>query len=87
MLEVLFGTDVVGRHVWEIVGGFSVREIARAFFEEEASTAQRIVRAKRHMREHGLTLDMPSGHELAERLVRDHTLRLAEYVEKHVDLD
>lgn len=52
----------------KIIAGFSVREIARAFFEEEATTAQRIVRAKRHIRQHGLTLEMPAGAELAQRL-------------------
>jgi RNA polymerase sigma-70 factor (ECF subfamily) len=50
------------------VGGFSVREIARAFLAEEAAIAQRLVRAKRSIRERGLTLEMPSGHDLELRL-------------------
>ena len=43
------------------VGGFSVREIARAFLAEEAPIAQRLVRAKRQIREQRLTLDLPGG--------------------------
>jgi RNA polymerase sigma-70 factor, ECF subfamily len=50
------------------IGGFSVREIARAFLSEEAAIAQRIVRAKRQIRDERLTLDMPAGPELAARL-------------------
>jgi RNA polymerase sigma-70 factor (ECF subfamily) len=56
----------------KITGGFSVREIARAFLSDEAAIAQRIVRAKRQIRERGLTLDLPSGAGLEERL--DSTL-------------
>jgi RNA polymerase sigma-70 factor, ECF subfamily len=50
------------------VGGFSVREIARAFLADDATIAQRLVRAKRQIRERGLTLDMPRGVELNRRL-------------------
>jgi RNA polymerase sigma-70 factor (ECF subfamily) len=50
------------------VGGFSVREIARAFLADDAAIAQRLVRAKRQIRERGLTLDMPAGAELPRRL-------------------
>ena len=49
-------------------GGLSVREIARAFLEDDATIAQRLVRAKRQIRERGLTLDMPAGAELPQRL-------------------
>lgn len=52
----------------KVAGGFSVAEIARAFLAEEAAIAQRLVRAKRQIREKGLTLEMPRGAELAERL-------------------
>jgi RNA polymerase sigma-70 factor, ECF subfamily len=50
------------------VGGFSVREIACAFLAEETAIAQRVVRAKRQIREQGLTLDVPRGAELELRL-------------------
>ena len=50
------------------VGGFSVREIARAFLADDAAIAQRLVRAKRQIREQELTLDMPRGADLETRL-------------------
>jgi RNA polymerase sigma-70 factor (ECF subfamily) len=52
----------------KIIGGFSVREIARAFLSDEAAIAQRLVRAKRQIRDQRLTLDLPSGVELTTRL-------------------
>jgi RNA polymerase sigma-70 factor (ECF subfamily) len=52
----------------KIIGGFSVREIARAFLCDDAAIAQRIVRAKRQIRERQLTLDLPSAAELTRRL-------------------
>ena len=50
------------------IGGFNVREIARAFLEDEPTIAQRLVRAKRRIRSSNLTLDMPHGQPLRERL-------------------
>ncbi len=50
------------------VSGFGVREIARAFLADEATIAQRLVRAKRQIRERSLTLEMPHGEELKLRL-------------------
>jgi RNA polymerase sigma-70 factor (ECF subfamily) len=50
------------------VGGFGVREIARAFLADEAAIAQRLVRAKRQIRDRALTLDMPAGPDLPPRL-------------------
>jgi len=50
------------------VGGFGVREIARAFLADDTTIAQRLVRAKRQIRDRRLTLDMPHGPELTERL-------------------
>jgi RNA polymerase sigma-70 factor (ECF subfamily) len=50
------------------IGGFSVGEIARAFLCEEPTIAQRIVRAKRQIRERRLTMDLPGAGELRRRL-------------------
>ena len=50
------------------VGGFSVREIARAFLADDAAIAQRLVRAKRQIRADRLTFDLPHGAELTRRL-------------------
>jgi len=50
------------------VGGFSVREIARAFLADDAAIAQRLVRAKRQLRDRRVTLDLPGAAELDQRL-------------------
>ncbi len=50
------------------VGGFSVREIARAFLSDETAVAQRLVRAKRQIRDGPLTLELPHRGELRRRL-------------------
>lgn len=50
------------------VGGLGVDEIARAFLAEPAAIAQRLVRAKRRLRERGIRLSMPDEHELDSRL-------------------
>ncbi len=50
------------------VGGFSVREIARAFLADDRAIAQRLVRAKRQIRESRLTLTLPRRAELRSRL-------------------
>lgn len=50
------------------VGGFSVREIARAFLMDDAAIAQRLVRAKRQIRERQVTLQVPLGSDLKRRL-------------------
>jgi len=52
----------------KMAGGFSVREIARAFLADDAAIAQRLVRAKRLIRERGLTLELPSASDLEARL-------------------
>jgi RNA polymerase sigma-70 factor (ECF subfamily) len=50
------------------VSGFSVPEIARAFLAEEATIAQRLVRAKRRIKDLGCTLALPSPAEIPGRL-------------------
>lgn len=50
------------------IGGFGVSEIARAFLAREPTIAQRLVRAKRLIREEGLSLEMPSSREISGRL-------------------
>jgi RNA polymerase sigma-70 factor (ECF subfamily) len=52
----------------KIAGGFSVREIARAFLAADEAIAQRLVRARRQVRDQRLTLEMPHGDELSQRL-------------------
>jgi RNA polymerase sigma-70 factor (ECF subfamily) len=52
----------------KIAGGFNVREIARAFVAADEAIAQRLVRARRQIRDNKLTLEMPHGAELTERL-------------------
>jgi RNA polymerase sigma-70 factor (ECF subfamily) len=50
------------------VGGFSVQEIARAFLTAESTIAQRLVRAKRVLRDERIGLDLPQGSDLAARI-------------------
>jgi RNA polymerase sigma-70 factor (ECF subfamily) len=52
----------------KIAGGFNVREIARAFLSADEAIAQRLVRARRQIRDQHLTLEMPHGDELRARL-------------------
>jgi RNA polymerase sigma-70 factor, ECF subfamily len=54
--------------VLKTVGGFSVDEIARAFLTKKETIAQRIVRAKRLIRDERIPLDFPSRAELPQRL-------------------
>jgi RNA polymerase sigma-70 factor (ECF subfamily) len=49
------------------VCGFGAREIARAFLLQEDAAAQRIVRAKRLVRDRDLRFELPEGNALAAR--------------------
>jgi RNA polymerase sigma-70 factor (ECF subfamily) len=50
------------------LGGFGVPEIARAFLVEETTIAQRLVRAKRTLREMKVQFEMPESEQLPARL-------------------
>jgi len=51
-----------------MICGLTTEEIARAFLLQDATIAQRIVRAKRTLSESGLAYETPHGEELSERL-------------------
>ena len=51
-----------------MIGGLSTDEIARAFLSNEATIAQRIVRAKKTLGAAGLSYEVPRGAERNERL-------------------
>jgi RNA polymerase sigma-70 factor (ECF subfamily) len=54
--------------------GFSTAEIARAFLTPQTTIAQRLVRAKRQIRDHDIVIDPPSADDLPARI--DSVLRV-----------
>uniref|UniRef100_UPI0025F8F730 RNA polymerase sigma factor n=1 Tax=Nocardioides sp. TaxID=35761 RepID=UPI0025F8F730 len=51
-----------------LVGGLTTSEIARAYLVKEATMGQRVSRAKRLLAERGVSMDLPTGPQRAERL-------------------
>ena len=52
----------------KVVGGFSVGEIARAFLADERTIAQRLVRAKKLLRQRNVPFGPPGPHDVVARL-------------------
>jgi len=51
-----------------LIGGLTTDEIGRAFLSNEATVAQRIVRAKKTLRDSGVAYEVPRGEARAQRL-------------------
>ncbi len=52
----------------KVLGGFSPREIARAYLTSEAAIAKRITRARQRLQNNRIPFDVPSGRDLEPRL-------------------
>ena len=64
----LLPREARGALTLKTVGGFSVDEIARAFLSKKTTVAQRLVRAKRLLREQEVPFELPEGDDLTGRL-------------------
>lgn len=64
----VLATDARVALTLKVVAGLSIDEIARAFLVPHQTLAQRIVRAKRRLREQGVRFETPTAAELADRL-------------------
>ena len=64
----LLSTEARTALTLRLIGGLTTAEIARAFLVSEPTIAQRIVRAKRTLRESEVPFELPHGPELARRL-------------------
>jgi RNA polymerase sigma factor (sigma-70 family) len=67
----------------KLASGFGASEIARAFLADETAIHQRLVRAKRRIREARLAFEMPEGTELPERLDSVLDVLYAMFTEGH----
>jgi len=65
----VLSTDARVALTLRLLGGLTTDEIARAFLTPEPTIAQRIVRAKKTLREAGVTFEAPHADELPARLV------------------
>jgi RNA polymerase sigma factor (sigma-70 family) len=64
----VLSTDARVALTLRLLGGLTTEEIARAYLVPEATVAQRIVRAKRTLKEANVPFEVPAGDELGERL-------------------